>query len=145
MNQPHPTEYRLSPSEIGLLGARGRQAARQDERERADAKARAADSKRHRTGHLSNVPPWRYLADGRTPEEAAVEVAREFGLTCPAEAIGLLWKLRQVAASDAAFRAQAECSSATNDAESIGTLVHRAGASDATHKPTPIRVADRPP
>lgn len=145
MTQPHPMEDHLSRVEIGRRGARGRKAALQDEQDREEARERAAADKRHRTGHLSSVPPWRYLADGRTPEEAAIEVVREFGLTCPAEAIGLLWKLRQVAASDASMQAQAEYSSATSPAESVGTTMASVDASDGTHNPTPIRVADGPP
>lgn len=45
------------------------------------------------------VPPFCYLASGRSPEEAAAEAFKHFSMT-PAEALGLVWKLRRVIASD---------------------------------------------
>lgn len=70
---------------------------------------------------LDGVPPFCYLASGRTPEEAVIEAFKHFSMT-PAEALGLVWKLRAVRQADRLF---AEELAHRTDERSVITPGHR--------------------
>lgn len=67
------------------------------------------------------VPPFCYLAGGRSPEEAAIEAFKHFSMT-RAEALGLVWKLRAVRLADRLF---AEELAHRSDERSVITPGHR--------------------
>lgn len=83
--------------------------------------AKARKTSEARSIELRDVPPWCLLSDGLTPEEAATETVKRVGITDPAHAVGLLWKLRQVAAAEGFSATQADAESDLGD---VATATH---------------------
>jgi len=98
----------LNTSEKGKAAALARHCAIREQRAAVEAQeqalgGRAKSRMKAKSVYVEDVPPFSYLAAGRTPEEAAIEAIKHFSMT-PAEALGLVWKLRRVIASDSAER-----------------------------------------
>ena len=83
--------------------------------------SKARKSCEPKTIRIHEVPPWGLLSLGLTPEEAAAETARHFGITDPAHTVGLLWRLRQVAAAEG-FSATQPLT--TLDLHGVGAFTH---------------------
>ena len=136
---------KLSAREKGKKGARAKHAADRMRRAAEDAKeqslgGRAKSKMKAKSVRVEDVPPFSYLAAGRTPEEAAIEVIKHFCLK-PAEALGLVWKLRQIIADDAAYIAAAEVPSARNTAARPIPSELSTSIISTTHKTTPKATA----
>lgn len=137
MMAPTLATTKLSASEKGKKGAWAKHAA--DRLRRAAEEAieqsiggRSKTKMKAKSVCIEDVPPFSYLAAGRTPEEAAIEAIKHFCLT-PAEVLGLVWKLRQIAADDAA----AEVPSARNSAARPIPSDLSTSIIGMTHKTTP--------
>lgn len=91
-------------------GQRAAQATKTANADRKAAEERALQAiksgKKGKTALPEQVPPFCYLAAGQSPEEAVAEAFKHFSMS-PAEALGLVWKLRRVIASDIAERGRA--------------------------------------
>lgn len=87
-------------SEKGRRAAQATKAANADRKAAEERTLKAIKAgKKGKTVLPEQVPPFCYLAAGQSPEEAAAEAFKHFSMT-PAEALGLVWKLRRIAASD---------------------------------------------
>jgi hypothetical protein len=50
--------------------------------------------------HVSEVPPWRFLAPGVPPDQAAADAARALGIHDRAAVIDLFWRMRRMRADE---------------------------------------------
>lgn len=107
---------------------KGRRAAQATKMANADRKAAEErtlqaikSGKKGKTALPEQIPPFCYLAAGQSPEEAAAEAFKHFSMT-PAEALGLVWKLRTVRQAD---RLLAEEQAHRTDERSVITPGHR--------------------
>lgn len=109
-------------SEKGHRAAQATKTAMADRRAAEERKQQAIKSGMKGKSALPGaVPPFCYLAGGRSPEEAAIEAFKHFSMT-PAEALGLVWKLRIVRQADRLF---AEELAHRTDERSVITPGHR--------------------
>lgn len=67
------------------------------DRKEADEK-RAKAGKQPKTAKVEEVPPYCYAAPGMSAEESALEAVKAMQIAHAADALGLLWRLRRVAA-----------------------------------------------
>lgn len=90
-------------SEKGRRAAQATKTAMADRRAAEERKLQAIKSgMKGKSARPGAVPPFCYLSGGRSPEEAAIEAFKHFSMT-PAEALGLVWKLRIVRQADRLF------------------------------------------
>lgn len=90
-------------SEKGRRAAQATKTAMADRRAAEERKLQAIKSGMKGKSALPGaVLPFCYLSGGRSPEEAAIEAFKHFSMT-PAEALGLVWKLRIVRQADRLF------------------------------------------
>ena len=72
---------------------------KREQREAAEAEEQALGGRlkakmKTKSARPDEVPPWCYLANGRTPEEAAANAAQHFNITL-IEALAMVWTLRR--------------------------------------------------
>lgn len=97
------TPEKLAAIRRGQIGAALRREQRAAEEAREQALGGRLKAKvKAKSAMPEEVPPFCYLAGGRSPEEAAFEAFKHFSMT-PAEALGLVWKLRTVRQADRLF------------------------------------------
>lgn len=83
-------------SEKARRAAMATKTAMADRKESEEKRAKAG--KQRKTVHLGEVPPYCYAAPGMSAEEGAVEAVKALQIAHAADALGLLWQLRRVAA-----------------------------------------------
>lgn len=116
------TPEKLAAIRRGQIGAALRREQRAAEEAREQALGGRLKAKvKAKSAMPEEVPPFCYLAGGRSPEEAAIEAFKHFSMT-PAEALGLVWKLRAVRQADLLF---AEELAHRTDERSVITPGHR--------------------
>lgn len=116
------TPEKLAAIRRGQIGAALRREQRTAEEAREQALGGRLKAKmKGKSAMPGEVPPFCYLAGGRSPEEAAFEAFKHFSMTL-AEALGLVWKLRTVRQADRLF---AEELAHRTDERSVITPGHR--------------------
>ena len=98
------TPAKRNTSEKGRAAALARHAAIREQRAAEEAieqaiGGRAKSKMKAKSVRVEDVPPFSYLATGRTPEEAVIEAIKHFSIT-PVEALVLVWKLRATRQAD---------------------------------------------
>lgn len=83
-------------SEKARRAAMATKTAMADRKEAEEKRAKAG--KQPKTAKVEEVPPYCYAAPGMSAEESALEAVKALQIAHAADALGLLWQLRRVAA-----------------------------------------------